>query len=270
MTDDPLVSPKDLARTYSSRSYADPWELVEDYWRVMDYAARNTNLGSSALASRLDLPRSRIRPWVRKPDAESKPARPDPVRAIQVAEGHNWIPAQYENETFSALSRAVAWIFSGGSIDTERFVPLFTVGGESELADLDALLDELGVGRTVCRETEDGRAAEYRPARDASVLGRVLFLLGAPTGTKNTSASITLPAYLDDAPESIRREFADVYLKNRGQRYDHKATIHFREDRSTDYLDALAALIADVSGERVTRSDRNVIVSADAARALEV
>lgn len=94
-------------------------------------------------------------------------------------------------------------------------------------------------------------------------------LLGAPTGTKNTSASITLPTYLDDAPESIRREFVDVYLKNRGQRYDHKATIHFREDRSTGYLDALAALIADVSGERVTRSDRNVIVSADAARALE-
>ncbi|KYH24509.1 hypothetical protein HAPAU_34920 [Halalkalicoccus paucihalophilus] len=270
MPDDSLASPKDLARTYNSRSYADPWELVEDYWRVVDYAARNTTLGSSALASRLDLPRSRIRPWVRKPDAERKPSRPDPVRAIQVAEGHNWIPARYDSKTFPALSQAVAWIFSGGSIDTERFVPLFTVGGESDLADLDALLEELGVGCTVCREAENSRGAEYRPAQDASVLGRVLSLLGAPTGTKNADAAITLPAYLEGAPESIRREFIDVYLRNRGHRYDHKATIHFREERSTDYLDALAALIADVSGERVTRSDRNVIVSADAVRALAV
>jgi hypothetical protein len=37
-----------------------------------------------------------------------------------------------------------------------------------------------------------------------------------------------------------------------------------REDRSMEYLDALATLIADVSGERVTRSDGNVIISADA------
>lgn len=192
------------------------------------------------------------------------------MSAIQVAEGHNWIPAQYDNETFPALSRAVAWIFSGGSIDTERFVPLFTVGGESELADLDALLEELGVDCTVCREAEDSRAAEYRPAQDASVLGRVLSLLGAPTGTKNVDAAITLPAYLEDAPKSIRRGFVNVYLRNRGYRYDHKATIHFREDRSTEYLDALAALIADVSGEQVRRSGRNVIVSAAAVRLLAV
>ena len=84
----PLITPKDLARTYRSRSYADPWELVEDYWRVLESAARRPELGSQALASRLDLPRSRIRPWIRKPNADRKPARPDPVRAIQVAEGH--------------------------------------------------------------------------------------------------------------------------------------------------------------------------------------
>ncbi|MCH7659163.1 MAG: hypothetical protein IH933_00800 [Euryarchaeota archaeon] len=265
----PLVSPKDLARTYHSRAYADSWELVEDYWRVMDYAARNTALGSSALASRLDLPRSRIRPWVRQPDADRKPARPDPVRAIQAAEGHGWIPARYESESFPALSRTVAWIYSGGSIDARRFVPLFTVGGESEFSDLKRLLDDVGAGCAISREFEAGRAAEYRPARDASVLGRVLFLLGAPIGTKNVDARITLPDYLNGAPESIRREFVEVYLRNRGQRYEEKATIHFREDRSTDYLAALAALIEDVSGESVTVSDRNVIVSADAARALE-
>ncbi|ELY40861.1 hypothetical protein C497_02222 [Halalkalicoccus jeotgali B3] len=95
-------------------------------------------------------------------------------------------------------------------------------------------------------------------------------MLSALTGTKNIDATITIPAYLEGVPESIRREFVDVYLRNRGHRYDHKATIHFREEPSTEYLNALVALIADVSGERVTRSDRNVIVSADAVRALNV
>ena len=78
-----------------------------------------------------------------------------------------------------------------------------------------------------------------------------------------------LPTYLDDAPESIRRAFVEVYLQNRGHRYEEKATIHVREDRSPEYLEELAALIAAVSGERVTVSERNVIVSADAARAFD-
>lgn len=269
MADDaPLIAPVDLARTYHSRSYADTWELVEDYWRVIEYAAERPSLGSQALASRLDLPRSRIRPWVRQPDDDQQPARPDAVRAIQIAEGHGWIPACYDAEAFPALSRAVAWIFSGGSIDAERFVPLFTIGGDSDLADLEALLNQLGVGYTISRDTEAGRAAEYRPARDASVLGRVLSLLGAPVGTKNTAAPIELPDYLAGAPDLIRREFIEVYLRNRGQCSREKETVHFREDRSPTYLDDLAAFIADVTGERVTVSEKNIIVSAAAVRAL--
>lgn len=61
MTDEtPIVSAKDLARTYDSRTYGNSWELVEDYWRVMDYAARRPELGSQALASRLELPHARV------------------------------------------------------------------------------------------------------------------------------------------------------------------------------------------------------------------
>lgn len=266
----PIVSSQDLARTYKTRSYADPWDLVEDYWRVMNYAAKHPSLGSQALSSRLELPRSRIRAWVRKPDDEQKPARPDVIRGIQIAEGHNWLPAHYENETFSALSRAVAWVFSGGSIDTKWYVPLFTTAGENQLRDLESILTELGTGCRVSRETESSRAAEYRPAQDASVLGRVLSLLGAPIGTKNPDAPIYLPDYLHEAPTSIQREFIEVYLQNRGQRYAEKATVHFREDRSVDYLHDLADFIGDVSGERVTVSNRNVIVSAEAIRMLQV
>lgn len=243
MTDDVLiVSSKDLARTYNSRAYGDSWEFVEDYWRVMDYATRRPELGSQALTSRLDLPRSRICPWVRDPDGDQPPARPDAVRGIQTAESHSWIPVHYDTDAFPALNRAVAWIFSGGSIDTTWYVPLFTIGGDAMLDDLTTLLKQLGVGYSVSREIEggtaQGRAAEYRPARDASVLGRLLALLGAPVGAKNTTASIELPAYLDDAPDSIREEFVAVYLRNRGTWHQDSRIIKFREERSKSYLRA--------------------------------
>ena len=258
----------------SLRAYGDTWELVEDYWRVMDYAARHPNLGLQALASRLDLPRSRIRPWVRDPDGDRKPARPDVVRGIQTAEGHGWIPARYDAEAFPALNRAVAWVLSGGSIDEERYVPLFTVGGEVTLNDLETLLDRLGGGCTTSRETEveseSGRAAEYRPATDASVLGRVLSLLGVPVGSKNADTSIELPAYLDNAPDPIRRGFVEVYLRNRGVWQAQSRILKFREERSPSYLRALARLIEDVSSAPVSVSEYNIILSVDATHAVGV
>lgn len=273
MTDDALlVSAKDLARTYDSRAYGDSWELVEDYWRVMDYAARRPELGSQALASRLELPRSRIRPWVRDPDGEQKPAHPDAVRGIQAAESHSWIPTRYDTEAFPALNRAVAWIFSGGSIDSTWYVPLFTIGGDATLDDLQTLLDQLGVGCSVSRDTEaeskPGRAAEYRPARDASVLGRLLSLLGAPVGSKNITTPIKLPSYLDNAPNSIQQEFVTVYLRNRGTWHQESRIIRFREERASSYLHSLADLIETVSGAPVQVSERNITLSVAATRAV--
>lgn len=61
----------------------------------------------------------------------------------------------------------------------------------------------------------------------------------------------------------------EVYLRNWGHRYEEKETIHFRQDQSREYPGEPARLIAAVSGERVTISEKNIIVSADAARALE-
>lgn len=93
-------------------------------------------------------------------------------------------------------------------------------------------------------------------------------MLGAPVGTKNAAAPIELPDYLTGAPDLIRREFIEVYLRNRGQRSREKETVHFRENRSPTYLRDLAEFIADVTGERVTVSEKNIIVSAAAVRAL--
>lgn len=67
-----------LARTCTHPSYDDPYDAVLDYQRVQTIAADNPDKGAAAIATIVELPRSRIRPWL-------DGGMPDPVRAIATA-----------------------------------------------------------------------------------------------------------------------------------------------------------------------------------------
>jgi len=255
----PFVTERALANTYASHSHATAYERVLLYRKAQRAKTRHPNKGSHAIASKLDVNRNAIREWV---DGDSVP---DPVRAIQAADRRGWLAIDYDSPAFPVLNRLIAWVFSGGSIDVDRHVPVFVLNGSSDGDSLRDDLDALGVGHAT--ERDDDASPEVRPAEDAAVLGRVLSVLGAPVGSKS-DANLALPGYLDAAPEQIRRDFAAVYLSNRGQRHPDKATMTLRETRSSAYLQDLAALLRDVSGESVTVSEQNVILSADATRAL--
>lgn len=257
-----VVSPEAFARTYKSQSYADPWTAVEQYQFVTEYTAAHPNKGSAAVANALDLPRSRIRPWM------EDDARPDCVRGIQAAESHDWLPLTIESDLFPAFNTLIAWILSGGSIDADRVVPSFVVDNDEGRVRVENALDDLGLGVRTVRKSDAGRSTELVPASDASVFGRMLTVLGAPQGEKNSGSELSLPPYLGAAPSWLRDEFVDVYLFNRGQTHTEKATITLHEDRNREYLEELAALVRQVSGGEVSVSGQNVVVSADAARNL--
>ena len=256
------IHPAALARTYDARSYADTWDAVRDYHAVLDYHARHPDRGSTAVASALDLPRGRVRSWL-------EGSVPDPVRGIQRASEHGWIDPDLDSGTFRGLNALVAWVFSGGSIDSQWYVPRFSVDREANRELIDRAFETLGVEYDFIRSTSAHRATEYRPVEDAAVLGRVLTVLGAPTGTKNDRSSIELPAYLEGATDLVRREFIQVYLLNRGQRPAGKGTVTFREDRPPVYLASLAELIGATTGERTTVSEKNVIVSTAGAEVID-
>jgi hypothetical protein len=252
------LTPKSLARTYTVQNRADPWEAIEDYQKYLDVAARNPNSGSSALSSKLEMPRGRIRSW-------ENGAKPDPARAVEVAEARDWFGSVDSNE-FAALNRLVAWIFSGGSITTETYVPHFAVDSSTE-SDVTDALDTLELDWRRERENEPNRATEIVPTDHASVLGRALVVLGAPQGKKTDQSKFSLPEYLDDAPDELQREFVDVYIRNRYTDHD-RLVMGFREERSEAYLQELASLIEDVAGESVTVSEKNIYLSSEAADAL--
>lgn len=254
-----LVRPEAFVRTYANPSYPDAWTAVEDYWRVMDYAAEHTELGSSAVSNRLELPRGRIRQWMNG-------SRPDCLRGLQVAEENGWIGVDSTSDTFRGLNAMVSWTFSGGSIDQQWFRPFFVVRDDLDRAIVDRAAESVGTEVDITRSATKGRAQEVRPIEHASVLGRVLVVLGAPVGEKNEENVVALPPYLSAAPQRIAREFVQVYLHNRAQVRQNTDMLRFRESRSLGYLESLAALIRRSTGEQVTLSEKNVHVSAAAAR----
>lgn len=245
-----LVTPPELVRTYNSHSYDDAWDAVEDYQRVLEYTGRHPNKGSSAVASALDLPRGRVHPWMNG-------SRPAQVRAIQIAEEHDWLPLQTTDELFPTFNRLVAWVYSRGSITEAEYTPTFICHEESERERLADLFETLGVTYTIYREETTAKATEAHLSEHSTIIGRLLVLLGAPLGPRTHAT--TLPDYLTSPepatpatdtpdPREHARTFAETYLANTARYWSWNDGFVVRhEDRSPDYLHSLATVLAYAS-----------------------
>ena len=261
MPDESLVTERALARTYDGGYYTDGWTAVEQYQRAVAYARRN-DAGSGATASALELPRSRIRSWV---DGDGKP---DPVRAIDTALEYGWLDCDYSDPEFSGLNTLVANVFSSGSITRRDYRPSFALNHHGDHSHVIDALELANVSYRVISD-RDGRTDEVRPAEDSPILGRVLSVLDAPVGPK-ADQHLTLPAYLEDAPADVKETFVYAYLENRAVDHDAKDTLTILEKRNRSYLESLAELIESVAGERVELGEKNIVISADAARSLGI
>ena len=235
-----------LAEQYRGGRYAKPWEVVEQYREVLDYTARKPNLGSSAVAARLDLPRSRIRPWMNG-------SRPDPVRAIETAEDYGWLDLEYGECPFRGLNVLVAWVFAAGSIGESNYVPSFTVDDEDALAVFEDVCECVDTPPfRVERSDESERPTEVFFQKDATVFGRLLVALGAPAGNKGPNEEIVLPPYLMGAPEGTRLAFARTVVWHRGA---ESTTVNYPlqvcEQRSERYWSQLRWLFEALVGDGV-------------------
>lgn len=238
-----------FADTYNTPGSKSPLDAIEAY-REYQREWAHTSLGSHAISTRMELPRGRIRTW-------SEGGKPDVVRGLDVARENEWVECSIESESFAALNRLVAGVFSGGSISESVFTPSFSAPDGVVEARLRSDLETLGAGcRTVM--SNSGNVEEFRPESDASVLGRVLVALGAPAGSKTDLQR--LPAYLygsTSTPE-LRESFVRVYVANRAVDRDGRDFHQIREERSDRYLDSVAELIGDVTGVEVWRGEQTV------------
>lgn len=251
-----ILSPEAIAATYSTPGQIAAWDAVEQYRRVQRVASRNPNAGSVALASKLELPRGRIRPWL---DGSA----PDVVRGLVTAHEHRW----FDTDRIPAWTTLVAGILGGGSIAAETYSPEWTTTPTAAVERIQDALDELDVGhQEVCREN---RPDSIRPAEDQSVLGRALVALGAPAGNKNTDSE-PLPEWLLTTPIQARLVAVEVLVLYRGQAFEEKDTVELFETRSRAFRESVADLIGSVVDGEVNAGSRYVIISAAAAHELGV
>ncbi|GAA0277501.1 hypothetical protein [Halobacterium noricense] len=256
----PLPTPHALARTYNTPSYDDPWAAVEDYQRVLEYTAAHPDLGSSAVSSRLDLPRSRLRAWMNG-------SRPDAVRGIQTAEANGWLAEHATAETERALVQLAAWVLSGGSIHIGDS-PHVYFSLDHDDGHFATLAAAAGFDYDVVNDATPDRATEARPTTDGAVLARVLVAMGVPADATAKQTATSLPAFVIDLDETLLEAFARIYVLNRGATHADKATLTIREQRPAPYLSELAAVLQSAASEPVTHSGRTVTISAAAAREL--
>lgn len=247
-----------FAATYSG---ADPWEAVERYRQVINYAAANPEKGSSAIATATDVPRGTVRGWT------ENGSKPDVVRGLETGEHYGWFDVD-DTETQYSLAVLSAWVLSSGSIAASTYVPQFVANTDDERTRLSTALDELGLDYTI-KDREQNSAGERRATEvtiddAASVLGRVLAAYGTPVGEK-AHQQFTLPSILDDASRTLRLIFAATYVRNRaGERMVNGSGVQFREERSDEYLKALTIFFAEVTRAETSLSESNIWLSADA------
>ena len=250
-----------LARTYSERVYADPWEKVRDYRRVVAYAADHPDAGRVRVGNALALPPSRVRGWLND-------AVPDPVRGINTAIDHGWLDPDPESDTAAALVELLAHVLAGGCITRDTFGVAVTPGQRVDSDEIRDAFERVGVETTLRHAESSNRATEIVPRTDASVLGRCLVAMGAPQGAK--TALDAIPPVVWAVPPDVRDAFTTIYVRHRALSSDRKATLWIQEQRPRSYLDDLQQLVSASTEQPVTVSDRAVTISADAARALEI
>jgi hypothetical protein len=221
---DPPELARALARTYNHPSYEDPWGIVEDYKRVQQYHAEHPGDGSHVVAQALELPRSRIRPWL------DDDAMPDPMRAIVTCHTRRWFPDTWNSRAVALAVLATA-IYAGGSISNEFYRPRWVVDNDREQAIVNRAGGVLGIRFEIKTDTP----YELEPQDKASVFGRLLAALGCPQGDKSSNAVTGLPDWIFAAPTRVQRQCARTYVT-------------FRDTDTTDYVQ-----VAEIRGAAYRR-----------------
>lgn len=256
-----FVSEEELANTYNPDA---GWQAVTQYRDALQLRENNPELARAEIARRVNRPASAVRGWL----VEDK--TPKVVQGINSAQQRGWIGIESTSEQFRAINQLVAWIFSGGGIAENVFIPHFSVDDALTVSTVCQLLRWADLPYRIDGDQSD-RGTTVIPSQAAAVFGRVLYVLGAPIGIKAQKESIELPAYLRSLSEAHQRDFLRVYILNRGRdlRKDNLAGTYLHSLRSEAFCKQIKDLIESVTaGTATVGSKAEVWISAESVRDL--
>lgn len=254
------ITEHDLAATYDPDT---GWETVQQYRKATRLRSEHPELARAEIARRVGRPSSAIRGWL----AEDKV--PPVVKGLRTAREKGWLDSDPSSEQFRALNQLVAWIYSGGGISADTFAPHFSTDDPLTTGVLTHLLRWVGLSYR-CREPDTpDRHREVVPEQGASIFGRVLTVLGAPTGVKRNVDQLTLPSYLTSVATHHQRDFLRIHILNRAKQADEGTAGRYVYMPSKTYCEELVELIESVTAGSATVSMQDrVWISADAVRDL--
>jgi hypothetical protein len=265
-----VLSPSALANTYSVKiyggSYEDGWDCVKEYRQVMSYHQSNPEKSPYQIHNELDIPRKRARNWI-------EGSVPDPVQALNLADEHGWFDATWSSDIGRAFNILVAWVYSSGSIGARDLHLTLVIDTEKLEQFARKTLDVIGYGATLQHQNDPNRATQLVPSGNRGpVLARALSTLDAPIGEKSSIDILRLPSYLELAPDSIRREFVEIYVSLRGSKRTNREGVRLSESRPQEYHRELAELIEAVAGGSVTvlSSSNGLLLSAETVSNLDL
>lgn len=257
---DTVLTPPEFAREYSTSHY-DGWEIVDQYLLVVEWAELNPEATWYEAKKTLELPRNRVEKWYQG-------HKPRVVQKLEQADSLGWFDATWESDIGRAFNRITAALLSGGWLATNHTMGV-VLDGDPDAEIVMALKDALCtlVGEYYIEPRKGNRANRLRPGNHEKLLARAVHAIGIPQG-KKTKAELTLPEYLQTAPEIVRRDFVEIYVALRGSAHATGGIVLY-EKRSESYLTALADLIEAVTGAPVSVGSDRVYLTKAAGRALD-
>lgn len=266
MLDDPLdtgAAKHAFVSTYDSRGFEHTWDIIDAYENVLKATGEHPQKGSSAISKIVGLPRSSIRRWV------DDDAVPYPYQGLQTALKHGWLNFTHDDEMTAALVTLTAHVLGSGSLHNEKYRPRVSNGRDVQHSEIHDAFHAVGVKSAEMSPDDPERPMQVVATKDASVLGRVLHILGVPPG-RDARGSEGTPAILEHVSYHIVRDFLNVYLRHRSVDRGSGNRLRVLVNRPDRFKRGVARHITELTDADARTYNRGVSLSYDAAKYLDL
>ncbi|MFD1635411.1 hypothetical protein ACOZ4L_16610 (plasmid) [Haloplanus ruber] len=210
----------------------------------------------ATLAADLGIPESTIQSWRRG-------SRPYATNSLEQAREHGWLSSKVESETTTSMIALLTWLLAHGAL-RETYYPIFRSNTDTQQERFASIAETIGLSYNIVHQDDDYRSTEIRPAVGGSLLGRILYVLGAPRRSEPQTTAV-LPPLAYHYPRHAK-QVADIWCLHYAKMStseDISFTLTIPRRTGEQFSDALATLLSDRLNWTISQSTPREIVVSD-------
>jgi hypothetical protein len=198
----------------------------------------NRESSRATLATELGVPESTIQSWRRG-------SRPYATNALEQAYERGWLASSADSETATAITALLTWLLARGAL-RETYYPVFRLSTSTQQDRFASIAETLGLSYEIVHEDDSDRSTEIRPTVDGSLLGRILYALGAPRRSE-PQTTVMLPTLAYHYPDHAQ-QVANIWCLHHAESStseDVPFTITIPSRIGEQFSNALATLLSE-------------------------